>query len=249
MVFALIAATAALHAVTASGRYTGGARGADAEDAQKLFQDANKAYASGDFAAARDLYEDIVRQGMDGAALDYNLGNTYFRLGQVGRARLLYERALARSPADDDIRYNRDLLQQRIGETPETADGLGGLAGLLWGLTSVANVAFFALLGIGLFRESETLWWGRWLAGIFLALFLTASLAAGRQAAERRGVILVPRAEARTGPSPEESVGFVIPEGQRVVLLEVINDWIQVGLPGKGLKGWVPRDSVEAVRR
>ena len=58
----------------------------------------------------------------------------------------------------------------------------------------------------------------------------------------------VERDRASTGPSAQEQVGLVTPEGHRVVLLETLNEWVKIGGPDKGLKGWVPTDSVETVR-
>src|SRR4030095_1931656 len=63
---------------------------ADAE-----FIEANQEYAQGHFKEAIDQYEAIVRSGQWSANLFYDLGNAYFRTGDLGRAILNYERALA----------------------------------------------------------------------------------------------------------------------------------------------------------
>lgn len=215
----------------------------------ELFEQGNKAYQAGDFATAKERYEGLAKEGNGGLALSLNLGNTYYRLGQMGQARLWYERALEAAPRDEDARYNRDIVRERVGEKETETDGLRSLAGLLWILASVANVLFFALLAWGLSRESEWIWWGRWVLGLLFAILLTAALAAQRQMSVRYGVVIVDRAEARTGPSAQEQVGFVAPEGHRVVLLDRLNDWVQIGVPAKGLKGWVSHTAVEPVRR
>jgi tetratricopeptide (TPR) repeat protein len=214
----------------------------------ELFDQGNKAYQAGDFATAKERYEGLVKEGNGGVALSLNLGNTYFRLGKLGQARLWYERALEAAPREEDARYNRDIVRERVGEKETATDGLRSLAGLLWILASVANLLFFALLAWGISRESEWIWWGRWVLGLLFAILLTAAIAAQRQMAVRYGVVIVDRAEARTGPSAQEQVGFVAPEGHRVVLLDRLNDWIQIGVPAKGLKGWVPLSTVEPVR-
>ncbi|HMU74656.1 MAG TPA: SH3 domain-containing protein, partial [Elusimicrobiota bacterium] len=61
------------------------------------------------------------------------------------------------------------------------------------------------------------------------------------------GVRVAARVEARTGPSAAERVGFLVPEGQRVAWLEASGEWVQIGLPEKGLKGWVRAEAVEPV--
>jgi SH3-like domain-containing protein len=60
-------------------------------------------------------------------------------------------------------------------------------------------------------------------------------------------VVVAAQVEARTGPSAAERVGFLVPEGQRVAWLETSGEWVQIGLPEKGLKGWVPAGAVEPV--
>ena len=214
----------------------------------ELFEQGNKAYQAGDFATAKDRYEGLVKEGNGGLALSLNLGNTYYRLGQMGRARLWYERALEAAPRDEDARYNRDIVRERVGEKETDTDGLRSVAGILWILASVANVLFFALLALGLSREGEWIWWGRWVLGLVFAILLTVALAAQRQMSVRYGVVIVDRAEARTGPSAQEQVGFVAPEGHRVVLLDRLNDWVQIGVPAKGLKGWVQSNAIEPVQ-
>src|SRR5712691_9388165 len=62
-------------------------------DAQ--FAKANQEYAAGHFKEAIDGYEALVRAGEWSANLFYDLGNAYFRAGDLGRAILSYERALA----------------------------------------------------------------------------------------------------------------------------------------------------------
>jgi hypothetical protein len=215
--------------------------------AEGTFEQGNTAYQEGNYDAAREVYENLVAAGNGGLALSYNLGNTYFRLGQMGLARLWYERALEAAPRDEDTRHNRNLVRERVGETETESFGLQDLTGILWGVATGINVIFFTLLCLGLFRDWEWVWWGRWVAGILLAILLMAAVSAQRQTSIPYGVILTARAEARTGPSDQEKVGFIAPEGHRVVLLGSLNDWVQIGVPAKGLKGWVPKNTVEPV--
>src|SRR4029453_17309931 len=59
------------------------------------FAKANQAFAQGNFKDAISGYEAVVRAGQWSANLFYDLGNAYFRTGDLGRAILNYERALA----------------------------------------------------------------------------------------------------------------------------------------------------------
>lgn len=221
--------------------------GRASEAPETAFESANKLYAAGNFAGAQAAYAELAARGYAGASLYFNLGNAYYRLGQMGRARLWYERALKESPGDEDVLYNRNLLRSQVGEKADVRDWWADHVGLFSGLLGLANLFFFACGALSLFRESETLWWGRWIGGVILAVLAVAWVAAHRQAARPEAVVVAARVEARTGPSAAERVGFLVPEGQRVAWLEASGEWVQIGLPEKGLKGWVRTDAVEPV--
>ena len=219
-----------------------------AETPANILDKANTAYAAGDFASARDGYIALLNQGYGDSGLKFNLGNAHYRLGQIGLARLWYERALAANPGDEDARYNRDLIQRRIDEKERPGDYLESYVTVLWIATAVLNAVFFGCLILGLFGAGEILWWSRWVTGILFGLALAGSIALQRHASQPYGVMVDQRVEARTGPSAGEQVGFLLPEAQRVALFETINGWNQIGLPDKGLKGWVPADTVTPIR-
>lgn len=219
-----------------------------AADFSEDLRRADAAYAAGDFEAARAGYASLIDAGRGGADLRYNLGNVLYRQGQIGPARLWYERALLLSPRHEDARHNRDLLRRHIGEITPPGDVLGTLVNVLWVIAAILGFFFFGLLVAGLYRSGEFIWWGRWGTGVLYALALAAALAADRQAARPVGIMVAPRVEARAGPSVHEQVGFLLPEGQRVALFESFNGWTQVGLADKSLKGWVPTETVSSIQ-
>ena len=59
--------------------------------ADDAFDRANKAYAEGDFANAKRIYEAALSQDARANGF-YNLGNACFRLGEPGRAALALPR-------------------------------------------------------------------------------------------------------------------------------------------------------------
>src|SRR6266576_4225228 len=80
--------------------------------AQTDFDRANQEYTQGHFKEAISGYEALIRSGQWSANLFYDLGNAYFRVGDLGRAILNYERALAldrhHPEADANLRIVRD---------------------------------------------------------------------------------------------------------------------------------------------
>lgn len=214
-----------------------------------LFREANASYQKGDYAAAKESYEKLSSEGWAGSALNYNLGNACFRLGQFARARLWYERALEEAPRDEDLRHNRDVARARLGITDEEDPGvLAAWVGPLSIFFAALNFLFFGLLCWGLFHRHEGLWWGRAAAGVLL-LGAGAALLAAKTEARRDWGVAMARIEARAGPGENQAAAFILPEGRRVELLGGEGDWVEIGVPAQGLKGWALKSTVEAVRR
>ena len=76
------------------------------------FVAANKFYEEKDYASAIRLYESIINQGNESAEVYFNLGNAYFKSGDLGYAVLYYTKARRLSPADEDIRHNLEFARR-----------------------------------------------------------------------------------------------------------------------------------------
>jgi len=75
---------------------------------------ANSLYKQTDYQGASQLYEDIaIRYGVS-PELYYNIGNAYYKAGEVGRSILNYERALRLSPNYEDAKVNLELAQTKV---------------------------------------------------------------------------------------------------------------------------------------
>ena len=88
------------------------------EDIHSLLFLANQAYLEDRYEEAAGLYEMIVETGHLNGHVFFNLGNTYIRLGELGRALLNYKKASVLLPRDGDLKanlqYARSLAKDRI---------------------------------------------------------------------------------------------------------------------------------------
>ena len=64
----------------------------------EIFQRGNQLYQAGDYGAAVEAYEAVLASGFESHELHYNLGNAYFKTGDLGRSILSWERALRFEP-------------------------------------------------------------------------------------------------------------------------------------------------------
>lgn len=221
-----------------------------ANDPQEIFQRANQSYEKGDWDKALDGYQALIRQGFEGTSLYYNLANTYYRRGERGQSILWYERASQLSPRDSDIQFNLTLARSHIKEFDSnilhkilftfTDNELGGL-------TLFLTWVFFGLLGFTIMGRIPAESWrdaSLWFSGILLFIVATWYGTNLYLKQEPWAVVTVPPGEVRNGPGLDYAVGFTVPEGSKVLVLNNRPDWVQVGVPEQGLKGWMPSNDV-----
>lgn len=79
---------------------------------------ADSAYMADEFQTAVELYSKAISEDGPSAKLYYNLGNSYYRTGQPGKAILAYERSLRLDPTDRDARENLEFVNERITDRP-----------------------------------------------------------------------------------------------------------------------------------
>jgi tetratricopeptide (TPR) repeat protein len=79
-----------------------------------VFFKANSYYEEGKYDEAIDEYSKLLARGVEGGNLYYNLGNSYFKKGELGKAILNYERAKRLIPRDSDLRSNYSFAGLRI---------------------------------------------------------------------------------------------------------------------------------------
>src|ERR1051326_9200952 len=143
---------------------------------------ANEAYTKGNFAKAAEEYEKSIAEGYGSPELYYNLGNSYYKLDNIGKSILNYERAKKLAPQDEDIAFNLKLANQRTIDKIETPPALflnewwdnlkTAHSEKTWGLRSIGCFVIF-LFFLGVFftsKRSINKQFGFWLAIAFIIL-------------------------------------------------------------------------------
>src|SRR5438874_2259009 len=131
-----------------------------AADTAALFDAANKLYEQGKFAEAAAGYEDLGRSSGASAALYFNLGNAFFKSGQIGRAIAAYRSAEQLTPRDPDVRANLQFARKQA-QGPSFSPNrwqrwLSKLTLNEWTLLATGSVWLWFLLLAAL------QWWPQW---------------------------------------------------------------------------------------
>lgn len=232
------------------------------EIAQDRLEQANQSYLKNDFQAALDEYHKIEAAGFRSAELYYNLGNTYYKLGQIPSAILYFERARLLNPRDEDILFNLNLANQLVVDqiNPVKAfflrSWLHSVATLLkpdaWGMVGLLSFLFLAAIVIALYATRGTRLRKTGIAVSFVMLFLlvislTLGTIANRAVNYRNyAIVFAPSITAKSSPDASGTDLFVIHEGLKVRITETVGDWIRIRLPD-GNEAWVPDSSVTRI--
>ena len=228
-----------------------------------LWNAANAAYAEGRWSDAAQDYLLISDSGMESAALYCNLGNAYFKDGNIPYAILYYERALKLDPSYSDARFNLELLnaniQDRIDPVPELI--LKTWIDKVCYMTdsdawAVFFIIFFALfLGLMiLFLKGSSVGMRR--AGFFtgIGVLLLAASCLSFSLSQRKdyvradkAIIVRPVTSVKSSPSGESSKDlFVLHEGTKVKLIDRVGSWDNIEL-ADGRQGWIPSSDIEII--
>lgn len=74
----------------------------------------DSAYNRGDFKEAAAIYSEVIQNEGISPGLLFNLGNTYYKLGNVGEAMICYERAKRLDPKNERINQNLQFLRSKV---------------------------------------------------------------------------------------------------------------------------------------
>lgn len=228
-----------------------------------FYGEGNRLYQEGDFAGALEAYESILDAGFESGDLHFNTGNAYFKLGDLGRAILNYERARRLLPADEGVLANLELARTLTVDDVEALPRFWLLSAWDWWIGLLPKrllLLFVALSYLGgmagvvalIMRRgtSVALWGGRMaLVGGVLTFVLGVNLLVRELGLSRaeEAVVLVAEVPVRSAPSEDGDLTvFTVHEGTKVRIDRRSGEWAEVVLED-GKVGWLKLDAVETI--
>lgn len=226
---------------------------------EELFEKANSEYAEANYEEAARLYEEIIDNGETSVAVYYNLGNTYYKLNEVGPSVYYYEKALQLAPNDEDVKNNiafaRSMTLDDIPETEQTGldDRINRMVSVFsfntWAKIAVVFSVLFAVFFLLYYFRRRPL-----LKRIFfaMAVFMFLLTAASVYFAFKQydillnnsfAIIYVEEAEIRDEPTMREESAFELHEGTKAKVLEEYQGWVKLEL-ADGNQGWTSLENI-----
>ncbi|MBT8364350.1 MAG: hypothetical protein KJP23_06550 [Deltaproteobacteria bacterium] len=229
---------------------------AETSSADELYFEANRAYKEDRYQEAIDGYLRLIGNGYVNGHLYYNLGNAYFRSGQLGRAILNYIRAQLLIPRDADLNFN---LRYALDQTQDAiSPGQNYLKQaffwladitfreLMWGF-AVLNIMFWGILVLRLFVRPE---WTYYVFIVLLIFWLVGGASLGvkwhQLKTDLRAVILAEEVDVLAGPASGDTVLFKLHEGAVIQQERTEDSWSLIRM-SDGKRGWVKSDDIDKV--
>jgi len=223
---------------------------------------ADSAYIKENYQAAVNCYEALLQKG-EAAAIYYNLGNSYFKLDQLGKAILNYERAALLHPSDEDIQFNLAMARSKTVDKLKPSN-LGFFTSMWQGVRNVLSssawahlaVAFFLIMlsGIAIYAFSKRLFLRKlsfYAAIVFLFFTIISNMMSSQQKKKRieqnYAIVLVPNITAHSTPDESGTALFLLHEGHKVMIKDAsMEAWVEVAIED-GNTGWVPVSAIEKI--
>ena len=188
---------------------------AQSSDGPQQMLIANQLYEDADYVESASAYQQLVGQGYTNFRLYYNLGNAYYKRGDLGRALVNYLRAQRLSPRDADVKANLELARSQTVERLDlkraplfTRLSLVTIPWMTFNETALPILATWYLVAISfaamiLMRKKRPRKVIFSLVLVFLLMFGTAAILFGSRsyatASGERGVIVAKSAELSSG--------------------------------------------------
>ncbi len=234
----------------------------DAKDVDQWFAEGNEMYHLGNYDTAAACYQKVLAANYTSAELYYNLGNAYYRTGQMGMAILNYERALRLKPTMKDAQENLALAEvhtvDRIATLPQ-------LFVVRWFDTLCTMVkpgtwrfiwlVLFALLGatIILLRIGRTLSLRKtgFISAIVVAVLLVATTvvlitSTNRYNARTSAIIMESAISVKGSPEQQSVDKLILHEGTKVEIQDQLSNWYKIRI-ADGTTGWCEAEALERI--
>lgn len=228
---------------------------AQVEQNRSLFRQANQQYQESNFEAALEIYQKILDSGYESGVIFYNIGNTHFKLGELGRAILNYERAQRLMLRNQDVKANLALSRSLATDAITPLPTFWPFQVLQWWMHLFPGFWLAFIVGVSYLLAAAAfvvriltqgprvrLWATRSAIGaLVIVVVFGANLAVTEFGigVREEGIVLVRSVPVQSAPSDDTSLElFTIHEGTKVRIEQKADDWLEIVLED-GKVGWV----------
>jgi len=217
-----------------------------------------EAFRNNQFALSIQEFELILNAGWVADELYYNLGNAYYRSGNISGAIWSYESCLKIKPNHSDAKYNLKLANLRVKDRvdfPEVPFYLKFYINIkerfspqYWVLISVGLLFFFSIIFVMKKHVSVTLlhYLSSFISMLFfISLFFTFNSILNRNS-NQEGIIYENKIRVYSEPNKLSTRKFEVNEGLKVKVGKEENKWLEIELLD-GKNGWIEKKQIRII--
>ncbi|HET8884834.1 MAG TPA: tetratricopeptide repeat protein [Salinimicrobium sp.] len=229
---------------------------------EKLFEEANKNYTSGNYNEAIDQYEQILKNGETSAEVYFNLANAYYKMDALGPSIFYYEKTLQLAPDDEDAQVNLEIARNAtIDDLPEFNEvgfsnilkkSTASFGKNIWSVVAISCAFLFLLLFafyyFSVSSKNKRLFFS---SAIFIVIIAVISavfvfMQNKKMNSDEYAIIFVEEAVVKNEPTNRGEDIFVLHEGSKTRILKDFQEWIEIEL-ADGKQGWMLKKQLKVL--
>lgn len=228
--------------------------------ADSLFSQANDYFDEQEYDLALRDNMKLMEAGFHSASLYYNIGNCFFKQGELGYAILYYLRAKRLNPNDDDIEANLAFARQFM---PTRMEGVKinpittffdmivtpfTMNLMLWS-ASILFINFVLYLVGFIYFQYRGFYVNLTVYCLLVLVLVTSGLAGYKYRKEfltQKGVVVAAEAEIYSAPSEISDLEFTGGYGLTFEIKKSMDEYYLVIFENKR-KGWIKKENIEII--
>ncbi|WP_196895534.1 tetratricopeptide repeat protein [Aureivirga marina] len=228
------------------------------QNPETLFEQANSLYKADKFNEAVKKYKEIEKEGYISDVLYYNLGNSYYKLNQIGPSIFYYEKALKVNPNNKDAKNNlifaNRLALDKIEEVPNSVlenisdNFIMKLSYNQWAVLAVVmafvGALFFLIYYFSFTSKKKLIFFN--ISIISLVIFGISFFFAIKNhdliTSDVEAIVFTEKVPVKEAPKMNSETLYDLHEGTKVKVLEIDGEWSKVKI-ANGNEGWIQSES------
>jgi len=221
------------------------------------FYEAAQYYKNGRYKEAITIYEAIIKDGKMSGPLYFNLGNSYFKDGQLGKAIINYKRAKRLLPRDGDLDFNykyaitqikyhpgerQTTLFKRVLHNYSNFFTLDELMKII--LVMYLIVGTSLLMGLFLKWQGKRIIW--LVALISFVLVVNSVIFVAKNSEYKSEAVIESTVESKFEPVDNATTHFSLSEGVMVNVLDEKDGWFKIQRSDRKV-GWIKEEFLEKI--
>ncbi len=223
-----------------------------------IFYNAANLYEESKYDEAIKEYSKLLERGLESGNLYYNLGNCYFKKGEVGFAILNYERAKKLIPRDRDLKANyrhakslitgnsrrvRKILPLRLIYKFSEQFAIDDLTVCLFSMYFVAVI----IIVVGVIFKMNKKYFLTLLSVLIIGFALgTFSFYSKVSLLDKEAIVVKEAVNAKFEPFDKATTHFTLYEGMKVCVLSSREEWCKIERHD-GKAGWIKKSALELI--